>query len=548
MRYTRGESALEAVVRTTRELREDIDTLCKRLEETAQFEEQAQYAEKRRATGPRPTPRRTELLVVIAEMKNLIASIDDSIPLINLWVSTMGPVQPRQDGFSPSRLLQASMLVNIGDTQYVIDPRRPMQIGPDFMVSLYMLFRGHASMCGGEPYGVEEGQRKPLWQEVIHKARVRLYRVPPEQTAPSLAYRYQLQIVEDLDDGRVHTLEDGEGAPGSYDNVRLAGIREHIPVGRVSKLFYADVGRILNIHNDEGASRNPALLLKRVVQDPQTSFTSNEGDAVNSVETRQGQGYVCVENGDEDDDEQDDIDRQLREESQGMERSKGGALTMKTTAAGAQGAAKNKWTIPTTLDPEWMALEVFDEDDTASSCDEEETSSNVGGPDRPSASKQPPPHTTARTSVDGNLMTQLSRMSLASASAGTEPSSSPSPSLSPARGGQALPTSTQLTTQQQSRVASTAGPTLIERSPFGAIRTSLSLLEMLLRLASLQEFEQTTHLAIPDHMLKFYVDESASETGLRGQERRAARAEATRKFGFDPYKDAPASNDGVGTV
>ena len=89
MRYTRGERAMEAVVRTTRELREDIDNLGKRLQETAQFEEQAQYAESRRATGARPATRRTELLVIIAEMKNLIASIDDSIPLINLWVSTM---------------------------------------------------------------------------------------------------------------------------------------------------------------------------------------------------------------------------------------------------------------------------------------------------------------------------------------------------------------------------------------------------------------------------------------------------------------------------
>ena len=548
MRYDRGERAMEAVVRTTRELREDINNLGKRLQATAQFEAQAQYSESRRAAGARPTPRRTELLVIIAEMKNLIASIDDSIPLINLWVTTMGPVQPQQAGFSPSRLLQASMLVNIGDTQYVIDPSRPMQIGPDFMVSLYMLFRGHASMCDGEPYGVEEGQRKPLWQEVFHKARVRLYRIPPEPTGPSLAYRYELQIVEDLDDGRVHTLEDGQAAPSSYDNVRLAGIREHIPVGRISKLFYVDVGRILNIRNEEGASRNPALLLKRVAQDPQAGFTGNQGDVMNSIGTRQSQGYVSEEHGDEDDDdddEQGDIDRQLRGESQGIEPSKDGYLTTKTTAASAQKAAENQWSIPTTLDPEWMALEVFDDDDAASLSDEDESSSNWGGPDPPSASKYPTPHATTRTSVDGNLMTQLSRMSLASASTVPDPLSSPLPSPLPTQGGQASPASTQLTIQRQSRGPNTVNPTLIERSPFGAIRTSLSLLEMVLRLTSLQEFEQTTHLAIPDHMLRFYVDQSASESGLHGQERRTARAEATRKFGFDPYKDPPASDGGV---
>ena len=73
------------------------------------------------------------------------------------------------------------------------------------------------------------------------------------------------------------------------------------------------------------------------------------------------------------------------------------------------------------------------------------------------------------------------------------------------------------------------------------IRTSLSLLEMLLRLLSLQQFQQTPHLSIPDELLTFFLSESAS-TGAGSndvQERRRLREEARRHVGFDPYDESP---------
>ncbi|KAI1861656.1 hypothetical protein JX265_001276 [Neoarthrinium moseri] len=526
--YTRGNLALETCVQTTREIREDIDALARRLQDAAILQEQPVVGHKQQSAPER----HAELLSVLTEMKQVMTSIDDAIPSINLWVSAIGGIQAQPSAFSPSRLLQASMLVNIGDTQYVLNPSQPMQIGPDFALSLYMLFQGHASPQDGEGYGFDEGQRKPTWQEVVHKARVRLYRLPPqndgisqdEEVVGGQGYAYSLQIVEDLDDGRVHTFEDGNAQPGPYDGVLLAGIRELIPVGQVSKMFYADVGRILNIQNEDGASSNPVLLLKK--------DTTQQLPSPVNFETKPQ--FQTLENAEEpavpscstpsESSTQDDIDRQLREESLEENVIEGGSHHQEVQPVETPEQNPASWTIPHNLDPEWIALEVYDFDDSVSSTDGDETGSI---PDESDTGSKPPRRSAAsRMSVDGNLMNQLHRMSLSR-------SQTPDPSwtsgeLMRSIGGLRPPMS----------------PSLVERSPFGAIKTSLSLLEMLLRLTSLQEFEQTTHLAIPDHVLKFYLDESASESGLHGKERWAARAEAARKVGFDPYTDGPGSSAG----
>lgn len=74
------------------------------------------------------------------------------------------------------------------------------------------------------------------------------------------------------------------------------------------------------------------------------------------------------------------------------------------------------------------------------------------------------------------------------------------------------------------------------QSPFGAITSSLSLIEMVVRLASLQEFQQASHLAIPDHIMSFFLEES-STTGLVGEAQWKARNDTKNRIGFDPYDD-----------
>jgi hypothetical protein len=546
LRYTRGDSALETIVRTARGLRDDIDALGERLKNATS----AQARPRHEARDPKAAAARQQaaLAGIIADIKELIINIDDTIPLINLWVSAIGGIQAPSSSFSPSRLLQASMLVNVGDTQFILDPSQPMQIGPDFTLSLYMLFRGHASAHEAEePYGVEEGQRKPMWQEVIHKARVRLLRVPLDDdmhlsngnvsSSPRAHYAYQLQVVEDLDDGRLHAFENRDLQPASYDGLPLAGIREFIPIRQIAKMFYADVGKILNINNDDGASSSPVLLLKRDVNAmPIVHAPSN---AVLTIENT-GHNTVCEsEDAPLEADSQDDIDSQLRQEMALVEEQGGSTIILPQTAQTSSG--DKDWRIPQDLDPEWIALEVFDIDesdedsDASSTLDEKDSTpdnEDISGLDHACR-----PRHTCRPSVDRNLITQMNRMSIAS----SRPSSSgsyahlPTYTTSPGTNGRERPgTPSRVTKHTTSYLSPTK---LIERSPFGAIKTSLSLLEMILRLTSLQEFEQTTHLAIPDHVLKFYLDESVSTSGLHGKERWAASAEAERKVGFDPYAD-----------
>ncbi|KAI1473088.1 Ran-binding-domain-containing protein [Daldinia caldariorum] len=513
-RYARGNSTLEAVVHTAQELRANVDSLGKRLEAAA-LADQSRQNGRPNGSAAAASVRRMEIQNIIADIKQLIEDIDDSIPLINLWVSAIGGIQTQHSAFSPSRLLQASMLVNVGDTQYILNPGRPMQIGPDFVLSIYMLFRAHASSPedAAEPYGIEEGQRKPLWQEVIHKARVRLRRIPLEDNGPGasgntehntsyVSYAYELQIVEDLDDGRVHTVEDGNAQPSSYEGVSSAGIREFIPVHQISKMFYADVGRILNINNEDGASRSPVLLLKRDVKAiPPNQVQQNHMSLTEQQQQQQQQQQQLIECLDESDfsdgnldgDTQYELDRQLNLETK---------ITARTTNRSSPTAPTNSWRLPQDLDPAWIALEVFEvgsdeENDTTDDEDEHTPEEEDEGEYRTEKDHRHHPNfnnprrlknSSTRPSADSNLVTQLSRMSIASTS-----------SRSSSRNSGALVPDPKKFDED-----------LLERSPFGAIQTSLSLLEMMLRLASLQEFEQTTHLAISDHVLRFYLDESIS--------------------------------------
>ena len=72
-------------------------------------------------------------------------------------------------------------------------------------------------------------------------------------------------------------------------------------------------------------------------------------------------------------------------------------------------------------------------------------------------------------------------------------------------------------------------------------RTEFSLLEMLIRLTSLQQSQQTSHLAIPDYILSFFLEET-STTGFKGEQRWRVRGETKKRVGFDPYTDTPTKD------
>lgn len=526
----RGNTSLESAVSLTKSLRWEIQNLGQRLASAANTEESMRRGGSKAQDKVRSEQ---ELKRIVQDIRKLLGRIEDAVPFINLAITASGASLSSglPSTVSPSRLLQASTFLTAGDTQYSISISPAVQIGPTFVLSMYMLFLGHF-----RPEN-EEDIRESTWKEVIHKAVVKLVRVsinslnklpgvdqhagsnqafngsptnpkeaesetntnfPPQTQTENNAseYAYQLVIIEDLNDDRVHTFEENEMQPSSYEDIELAGIREAVPIHEISKIFYADTGKILNIGN-EGETNSPVLLLKRDLNAiPPRRMMDRYGDdgAQDSDAYSNRKRYQSVEmNGHN--------ESKFQNDSLGQENS---SLAV-SLASSKSVQSPDQWRIPQNLDPEWIAFEVYTESVDSDSESEAEPSSIKS----PTSSRAP--------SVDPQTMSALSRLNISSpstksarsASIPRSPNQPPPPVLPP-------------------------------------IRTSLSLLETLLRLLSLQQFQQTPHLSIPDELLTFFLSESAS-TGASdadAQERKRLRTEARRRVGFDPYDESPVKRRG----
>ena len=509
----------------TKSLRWDIQTLGQRLAAAANEEV---LARKGSSKAQNKTHNEIELKRIIQNMRRLLTRIEDAVPLINLAITTSGvslsTTLPAT--ISPSRLLQASTFLTAGDTQYSTSPSSSVQIGPTFTLSLYMLFSGHL-----RPQN-EEDIKESTWKEVLHKARVKLVRVPLEKlyhppTSPSHLqeaesshlhgshesnieaegkldeFAYKLVIIEDLNDDRVHTFEENQTQPGSYDEVESAGIREAVPIHEISKIFYADTGKILNIGN-EGEVNSPVLLIKRDINaiPPRRMMERFSEDSNREVEDENHHSNVYSE-ADDYDSSQSQIDAQLD-----WEHRSSSLIPPDSPPPPEQISHPDPWRIPPDLDPEWMAFEVYTEPEGSDTESEFEP---------PSSTK--PSKTSRSPSLDPCMTSALTKLNLSDTSTPVSD-----------RSHQALP-------HQHSTLTISSLP---------PIRTSLSLLETLLRLLSLQQFQQTSHLSIPDELLNFFLSESATTGAAHGdeQERRRLRNEARRRVGFDPYDESPIKRRG----
>ncbi|RVX72436.1 hypothetical protein B0A52_03624 [Exophiala mesophila] len=491
----RGHTSLESAVSLTKELRLEIQSLGQRLAAAASASADA-YRTRKHNSSQVQAQNELELKLIVSDIKRLIERIEDAVPLINLAITTSGASLSTTlpHTVSPSRLLQASTFLTAGDTQYSITPQRAIQIGPTFTLTIYMLFAGH-----DRPQN-EEDIRETTWKEVMHKARVKLRRVPldmvlktgsgsdaipaaqissagwnnTEESSTSVPaetrvdeYAYQMMIVEDYDDDRYHDFEN-DARPEPFDDVQQAGIREMLPIHEISKIFYADTSKVLNIGSD-AESNHPVLLLKR---------------DLNAIPPRRMLKDDAVhEDADEESVEQENF-KDLPDKSQPITDLAHGPL--------------DPWRLPPSLDPEWIAFEVYTEPEPSDSEDED--------------NDQPPSSTTPTTNANTDQSPSNLASSLSHLRVNTPLTSSPSPAPS---------------------------------DPFNKIKTSLSLLELLLRLTSLQQFQQQSHLSITDELLNFFLEESAS-TGAGGDEayRQHLRAEARRRVGWDPYDESPMKRRG----
>ncbi|KAI9046358.1 RanGTP-binding protein [Aspergillus affinis] len=496
----RGNTSLESAVSLTKALRWDIQALGQRLANAAASEEQFRKGSKSAASR---TQNDAEIKLIIKDIRKLLIRIEDAVPLMNLAITASGAKLSTNlpSSISPSRLLQASTFLIAGDTQYSMSPSQAVQIGPTFTLSVYMLYASHL-----RPHD-EDGIRETTWKEVMHKARLKLRRVPMDlATNPQAAqkrhlypaearvdeFAYQLLIIEDLDDGRVHTFNDDEPRPESYEDVKSAGLREILPIHQISKIFYADTGKILNISTD-GETNNPVLLLKRDVNAiPPRRMVEREETAYDTPSDESDT--------EEGDDDQAQLDAQLN-----------GASAPSMNASFHETSVPDEWRLPKDLDPEWIAFEVYNEDESSDDESDDE-----------------PPKTPAKESSSTFDPEMMAKLSLDPGSNRSTPSSHKHQDISrPSSSSQNIATAT------------------VSNPQFNNIRTSLSLLEILLRLMSLQQFQQQSHLSISDELLNFFLEESAT-TGAGGDEqhRQRLRADARRRVGWDPYDESPLKRRG----
>jgi hypothetical protein len=527
----RGNTSLESAVSLTKQIRVDIQDLGIRLSKAATDEELLRKGSSRARSRDQTD---LEVRLIIGDMKRLIARIDDAVPLISLAITTSGVSLSTAlpSTVSPSRLLQASTFLTAGDATYVANPDNTVQVGPVFVLSVYMLFAAHAY----RPHD-EEGVRETTWQEVIHKARVKLLRVAlenlydlPSSTGDPLGnstdgkspltdsyfpidvpsdgkaceFAYQLLIIEDLDDDRIHE----EGEEESYEDVARAGIREIIPIHEISKIFYADTGKILNIGGD-GETNSPILLLKRDPNAPpprrmmerHVELEEDEEEFPTEAHIIPSSTVVL---------EEDSPNAQLRRESLGG---------LEPEEIHEKPQVSRKWRFPSNLDPEWIAFEVYTE---APESDEEDIEPSVEDSSPQVSRSQPSP--TPPSSAFSRLNLRGSRASTPSPQSENNMSSQLSkvnPLESPAPNG---PSSTAVTP---------------------ALRTSLSLMELLIRLTALQQFQQQSHLTITDELLNFFLSESSTTgAGPDTEYRKKTRQDARRRVGFDPYDESPIKRRG----
>jgi hypothetical protein len=492
----RGNTSLDSAVALTKSIRLQIQSLGILLAKTTDEELERQNTSKRSNSAQA----QKVLGHIVLSIKGLLSQIEDAVPLINLAITTSGVSLSTAlpSTVSPSRLLQSSMFLATADSAYAADPDASMQVGPAYTLSVYMLFEGHVRKNTGI-----DGIRETTWQEVIHKARVKLVRVPmkilhqlpvsqvvaddiessqasvrtSERHTPTNIpseskaheFSYQLLIVEDLDDGRVHTFEDEKTQPGPFEDVATAGIREIIPIHEISRIFYADTGKILNIGAD-GEPNNPVLLLKR---------------DVGAVPPRR---MVDA-----------DFNSDFEDEHSEFGATDGASKTEEEEPS-AFIASSGPWRFPTGLDLSWIAFEVYAETDSQPQVDTDEESSDEE-PTHPRIGSPPKLQTPLNTNRQGRNKRDT-------------PKSDRQP-----------------LSHQETPATKFSVPSL---------RTSLSLLELLIRLSSLQQFQQCSHLAISDELLNFFLSESSSTgAGADVERRKHMRSEAARRVGFDPYAESP---------
>lgn len=247
----RGNTSLGSTVHLTNSLRRDINAFARRVSDAADEQELSKHIN------------RNNMSVVMTDMKNLLSRIEDAVPLISLALTTSGAniSSSLPNTVSPSRLLQASSFLISADSLFCNSPSlKFQQVGPIFILKLYTIFSGSARIA----HMVSSSDI--TWKEEHAKCIVSVVRVDLTNSVESKGdltrkrtneYAYELQVIEDLNDGRYHEELEKKKLKKNKDG-SIYGSRRNIPIHLVSRLFFNASGRLLNIEE----AKTPVLVLK----------------------------------------------------------------------------------------------------------------------------------------------------------------------------------------------------------------------------------------------------------------------------------------------
>lgn len=226
----RGNSVLDATVDLVTDLKLEIDQFDVQLVQI--IEDLSNLNEKE------------SVKYVERSINNLLESINDAIPLINLSLVTCGvnlsaALNPR---ISPSRLLQASHHINVANDSYDSNSAASSVVGPVFDLKMFSIFYNPSRLkyVETEDQSAQDAEARAItWKEDYARASCYIDRVKMP------GYHYELVIREDFNDGRYH---DDEDRPSE----------KRIKLGSIRKLFFSASGKLLRFEDSD----SPVLTLK----------------------------------------------------------------------------------------------------------------------------------------------------------------------------------------------------------------------------------------------------------------------------------------------
>ncbi|KAG5440504.1 hypothetical protein PCK2_000438, partial [Pneumocystis canis] len=227
----RGNTSLGSTVHLTNSLRRDINAFARRVSDAADQQEMSKHINK------------NNMGTIIEDMKNLLSKIEDAVPLISLALTTSGAniSSSLPNTVSPSRLLQASSFLISADSLFSrSESTKFQQIGPVFIMKLYTIFSGSARIA----HMISASDI--TWKEEYAKCHVSIVRIDLSDSQKSdndsvrdkaNEYAYELQVIEDLNDGRYHEELEEKKLKKNKDG-SIYGSKRNIPIHLVSRLFF----------------------------------------------------------------------------------------------------------------------------------------------------------------------------------------------------------------------------------------------------------------------------------------------------------------------